>query len=113
MYLELVIIFSDNEDGEEIHNLHSSLNIIRVIKSRRMRWTRHVARIGEMRNVCEILVGKPEGKRPLGRPGMGGRIILKWVLGKLGLVVWIGFIQLRIETGCGLLWNTEINLQVQ
>jgi hypothetical protein len=43
------------------------LNVIRVIKSRRVRWTGHVARMGEVRNACSILVGKPEGKRPLGR----------------------------------------------
>ena len=48
--------------------LHSSPNIVRVIKSRRMRWVGHVARMGEERGVCRVLVGKPEGKRPLGRP---------------------------------------------
>jgi hypothetical protein len=54
--------------NEELHNLYSSPNIIRMIKSRRMRWAGHVARMGETRNACRILVGKPEGKRPLGRP---------------------------------------------
>jgi hypothetical protein len=54
--------------NEKLHNLYSSLNIIRMIKSRRMRWARHVARIEEKRNSYRILVGKPEGKRPLGRP---------------------------------------------
>jgi hypothetical protein len=44
------------------------LNIIRIIKSRRMRWAGHVARMGEKRNVYRLLVGKSEGKRPLGRP---------------------------------------------
>jgi hypothetical protein len=48
--------------------LYSSPNIIRIIKSRRMRWAGHVARMGEKRNVYSLLVGKPEGKRPLGRP---------------------------------------------
>jgi hypothetical protein len=52
----------------ELHNLYSSLDIIRQIKSRTMRWARHVARMGEGRNVCRVLVGKPEGKRSLGRP---------------------------------------------
>jgi hypothetical protein len=47
--------------NEELHNLYASLNIIMVIKSRRMRWKGHVARIGEMRNACTILVGKSEG----------------------------------------------------
>jgi hypothetical protein len=54
--------------NEELHKLYSSPSIIRIIKSRRMRWTRHVARMGEKRNAYRILVGKPEGKRPLGRP---------------------------------------------
>jgi hypothetical protein len=45
-----------------------SISIIRIIKSRRMRWAGHVARVGEKRNAYRLLVGKPEGKRPLGRP---------------------------------------------
>jgi hypothetical protein len=52
----------------ELHDLYTSSNIIRIIKSRRMRWAGHVARMGEKRNVYRLLVGKPEGKRPLGRP---------------------------------------------
>jgi hypothetical protein len=54
--------------NEELHNLYSSPSIIRIIKSRRMRWAGHVARMGEKRNVYGLLVEKPEGKRPLGRP---------------------------------------------
>ena len=54
--------------NEELVDLYCSHNIVRVIKSRRMRWAGHVARIGERRGVCRVLVGKPEGKRPLGRP---------------------------------------------
>jgi hypothetical protein len=54
--------------GGELHNLYSSPDIIRQIKSRRMRWAGHVARMGEGRHVYSVLVGKPEGKRPLGRP---------------------------------------------
>jgi hypothetical protein len=54
--------------NEELRNLYVSPNIIWVIKSRRMRWAGHVARIVEMRNACKFLVEKPEGKRPLGRP---------------------------------------------
>jgi hypothetical protein len=57
---------------EQLHNLYSSPNITRIIKSRRMRWAGHIARIGEERkkkkNSYRILVGKPDGKRPLGRP---------------------------------------------
>jgi hypothetical protein len=51
-----------------VHNLYSSPSIIRMSKSRRMRWAGHVARKGEKRNAYKILVGKPEGKRPLARP---------------------------------------------
>jgi hypothetical protein len=54
--------------NEELNGLYSLLNIVRVIKSRRMRWAGHVARMGEDRGVYRVLVGKPEGKRPLGRP---------------------------------------------
>ena len=53
---------------EELNNLYSSPNNVRVIKSRRMRWAGHVACMGEERGTYRVLVGKPEGKRPLGRP---------------------------------------------
>jgi hypothetical protein len=54
--------------NEQLCNLYSSPNIIRMIKSRRMRWAGHVAQMRDKRNSYTILVGKPEGKRPLGRP---------------------------------------------
>jgi hypothetical protein len=54
--------------NDELQSLYSSPNIVRVIKSRRMRWVGHVARMGEGRGVYRVLVGRPEGKRPLGRP---------------------------------------------
>jgi len=54
--------------NEELNDLYSSPNIVRVIKLRRMRWARHVARMGEERGVYRVLVGKPGGMRPLGRP---------------------------------------------
>jgi len=54
--------------NEELNDVYGSPNIVRVIKSRRMRWAEHVARIGEERGVYRVLVGKLEGKRPLGRP---------------------------------------------
>ena len=54
--------------NEELNDLYSSPNIVRVIKSRRMRWAGHVARMGEERVVYRVLVRKPEGRRPLGRP---------------------------------------------
>jgi len=56
--------------NEEVHNLYTSPNIIRMIKSR-IRWVWHVACMGEMKNTYKILVGKPEGKRQLRRPGLG------------------------------------------
>jgi hypothetical protein len=71
-------IFGPKRDGvtggwrklhnEELHNLYSSPSIIRIIKSRRMRWAGHVERMAGRRNLYRLLVGKPEGKRPLGRP---------------------------------------------
>jgi hypothetical protein len=54
--------------NEELNDLYSLPNIVRVLKSRRMRWAGHVARMGEESGVHRVLVGKPEGKRPLGRP---------------------------------------------
>jgi hypothetical protein len=53
---------------DELHSLYSSLNIVRVIKSRRMRWAEHVARMREGRGVYRVLVGRPECRRSLGRP---------------------------------------------
>ena len=54
--------------NEELNESYTSPNIVRVIKSRRMKWVVHVARMREERGVYRVLVGKPEGKRPLGRP---------------------------------------------
>ena len=52
----------------DLHELYCSPNIARVIKSRKIKWAGHVARMGDRRVVYRVLVGKPEGKRPLGRP---------------------------------------------
>jgi hypothetical protein len=83
--------------NEELQNLYSSPSIIRIIKSRRMRWARHVAQMGENRNVYRLLVGKPEGKRPLGRPRRRWMNNIKMDLSKIGLSVvgWIGLSQDR------------------
>jgi len=62
--------------------LYTSLNIIGVVKSRRMRWASNVACMIDMRNAYKILFGTPEVKRPREDLGVGGRIILKWMLGK-------------------------------
>jgi hypothetical protein len=55
------------QHNEELNDLYSSPNIVRVIKSRRVRWAVHVARMGERRDLYRVLVGKPKGKRPLGK----------------------------------------------
>jgi hypothetical protein len=68
--------------NEELNDLYSSPNIIRVLKSRRMRWAGHVARMGEETGAYRILVGRPEGSLPRGRPGVDGRIILRRIFGK-------------------------------
>jgi hypothetical protein len=89
--------------NEELHNLYSSPNTIRMIKSRRMRWVGHVARMGEKRNAYMILVGKPEGKRPLGRPRRRWVDSIKIDLRETGWDGVDGSIWLRIGTSGGLL----------
>jgi hypothetical protein len=69
-----------NVHNEELHNLYSSQSIIRLIKSRMLRWAGHVAQMGERRNAYRILVGNPEGKRPLGRPRRRCVDNIKWIL---------------------------------
>jgi hypothetical protein len=98
--------------NEELHNLYSSPSIIRIIKSRRMRWAGHVARMGEKRNVYKLLVGKPEGKRPLGRPRRRWIDNIKMDLLGMGLSVvdWIGLAQDRYRRRA--LVNSVMNLRV-
>jgi hypothetical protein len=83
--------------NEELHILYSSPNIIRRFKSRRMRWAGHVACMGKERKVYKVLVGKPEGKRPLGRPSHrwkdGIRLDLRAI--GWGSVEWIYLVQDR------------------
>jgi hypothetical protein len=100
-------IFGPKRDGvmgrwrklhnEELHNLYSLPSIIRIIKSRRMRWAGHVARMGGKRNVYRLLVGKSEGKRPLGRPRRMWMDNIKMDLLEIGVNVvdWIGLAQDR------------------
>jgi hypothetical protein len=85
--------------------LYSSPDIIRQMKSRRMRWAGHVARMGEGRNLYRVLVGKPEAKRPLGRPRHRWEDGIKMDLWEFGWGggVWSGFTWLRIGTVGGLL----------
>jgi len=83
--------------NEELNDLYSSPNIVRVIKSRRKRWTGHVARMGEERGVSRISLGKPKGGRPLGRPRRRWvdniRMDLQEV--RCGYMDWIGLAQDR------------------
>ena len=65
--------------NEGLNDLYSSPNIVRVIKSRRLRWARHVARMGEGRGVHKVLVGKPEGRNHLRDTGVDGRITFRWI----------------------------------
>jgi hypothetical protein len=70
--------------NEELKDVYSSSNIIRVIKSRRMRWEEHVARMGEKRGAYRILVGRPEGRRPLGRPRRRREVNIRTNLQEVG-----------------------------
>jgi hypothetical protein len=92
----------------ELSDLYSLPNIVRVVKSRRMRsYTRHmphVARIGEGRGVHRVLVGKPEGKRLLGRSRRRWQYSMRWIYRKWEGVVGTGWSWLRIGTGGGRLW---------
>jgi hypothetical protein len=90
---------------EELHDLYSSPSIIKIIKSRRMRWAVHVARMGEKRNVYRLLVGKPEGRRPLRRPRRRWVDNVRMDLGEVGWsdVDWIGLAQDRNR------WRSLVN----
>jgi hypothetical protein len=91
--------------NDELHSLYSSPNIVRVIISRRMRWTGHVARMGERRSVYRVLVGRPEGKRPLGRPRRRWEVNIKLDLMEIGIdgANWIRLAQVRVQ------WRTFVN----
>jgi len=83
--------------NEELNGLYPSTNIVRVIKSRRMKWAGHVARMGEERVVYRFLVGKPEGRRPLGRSRRIWMYSIRMDLQEVGCVYmdWIGLAQDR------------------
>jgi hypothetical protein len=96
----------------ELHNLYASPDIIMQIKSRRMRWAGHVARMGEERKVHKVLVGTPEGKRPLERPRRRWEDGLKMDLREIGWggVEWIHLAQDRDQWGTVV--NAVMNLRV-
>jgi hypothetical protein len=98
--------------NKELRDLYSSPSIIRIIKSRRMRWAGHVARMGEKRNANRLLVGKPVGKRPLGRPRRRWVDNIRMDLGKGGWgdVDWIVLAQDKNRWRA--LVNSVLNLRV-
>jgi hypothetical protein len=90
-------------NNDELHSLYSSPNIVRVIKSRRMRWTGHVARMGRGDVFIGFWLGGPKARDHWEDLGVGGRIILRWTLGRQGSMGRTGFVWLRIGSSGGLL----------
>jgi hypothetical protein len=88
---------------DDLHSLYSSPNIVKVIKSRKLRGAGHITHMGEGRGVYRVLVGRPKGKRPVGRPSVGGRITLSCTLGREGSMGQTRFGRLRIGSDGGLL----------
>jgi hypothetical protein len=98
--------------NDELHSLYSSPDIVKVIKARRMRWAGHVAHMGEGRDVYVVLVGRPKGKRPLGRPRRRWEDNIKLDLREMGIdgANWVQLAQHRVQW-----WgfvDTVMNLQV-
>ena len=87
--------------NEELNDLYSLPNIIRIIKSRRMRWAGYVAHMGGERGAYRILVGRPEGRRPVGRPRRRWEDNIKMDLQEVGWEAWTGLIWLRTGAGGG------------
>jgi hypothetical protein len=98
--------------NEELRDLYSSPSIIRILKSRRMRWAGHVARMGTKMNAYRLLVGKPEGRRPLGRPRRRRVDNIGMDVGEVGWddLDWIGLAQDRNRWRA--LVNSVLNLRV-
>jgi hypothetical protein len=98
--------------NDELHDLYSLPNIVMVIKSRRMRWAGHVACMEEGRGVYRVLVGRPEGKRPLGRPRHMWEDNIKMDLREIGIdeANWIRLAQDRVQRRAFL--NTVMTLRV-
>jgi hypothetical protein len=92
--------------NDELQNLYSSPNIVRVMKSRKMRWAGHVARMGNGRGVHRVLVGRPEGKRSLGRPRRRWEDNIKMDLMEIGIdgANWIQLAQDRVQ------WRACVNM---
>jgi hypothetical protein len=107
-----LICFLIKLHNEELHGLYSSPSIVRVIKARKMGWAGHVARMGEVRGAYNILVRRPEGRRPLGRPRRRWEDNIKMDLREIGFgdVDWIHWAQDRDRRRA--LVNTVMNLRV-
>jgi hypothetical protein len=95
--------------NDELHTLYSSLNIVRVIKSTRMKWAGHVVCMGEGKGVDRVLVGRPEGKRPLGRPRCRWDDNIKLDLREIGIngANWIQPAQDRVK------WQAFVNMEME
>jgi hypothetical protein len=98
--------------NDEIHSLYSAPNIVRVIKSRRMRWAGHVARMGEGKGAYRVLVGRPEGKSPLERPRRRWEGNIKMELREIRIdgANWIRLAQDRVQLRAFVI--TVMNLRV-
>jgi hypothetical protein len=98
--------------SDELHSLYSSPNIVRVIKSRRMRWAGHVPRMGKGRGVYRVLVGRPEGKTPLGSPRLRWEDNIKTDLTEIRIdgANWIRLAEDRVQWWSFV--NTVMNLRV-
>jgi hypothetical protein len=111
--LRMILRPKRQEDGplhnDELHSLYFSLNIVRVIKSRRLRW---VARMGERTGIYSVVVGRPKAKRPLGRPRFRLEDNIKLDLGEIGIdrANWIQLAQDRVQWQAFV--NTVMNLRV-
>jgi hypothetical protein len=99
--------------NDELHSLYSSPNVVRVIKSRRMRWAGHVARMGEGRGVYRVLDGRPEGKRTLRRPKRRWEDNIKLDLWEIGIdgANWIQLAHDRVQWQASV--NTVMDLRVE
>jgi hypothetical protein len=99
-------------NNDEFHDLYSSPNDVMVIKSRRIRWAGHVARMGEGRGAYRVLVGRSEGKRPLGRPRRRWEYNIKMDLREIWIdgENWIQMAQHRVQWRAFM--NTVMNLRI-
>jgi hypothetical protein len=112
LQFEVTVILCITLHNEKLRDLYSSPSIIRIIKPRRIRWVSHVARMGEKRNDYRLLVGRPEGKKPLGRPKRRWMDNVRMDLGEVGWgdVDWIVLAKDRNRWRA--LVNSVLNLRV-